>query len=114
MKIYLFLKGIMFSILGLLLLFFPSEMLNTIIVIFALESVLSLLYSLFFLSQTEDSLLKRQLIGSALFQLVIALIIVFFPQTIHFLLSLTLIVIAILIAIYAINLRFLGQKAKEF
>jgi hypothetical protein len=81
-------------------LFFPGESLQTIVIIFAVESILSLLYSLFFLVDQPDSNLKRDLILAAFSQLVFSLLILFFPAIMQFILSLGVVILAIILAIF--------------
>jgi hypothetical protein len=81
-------------------LFFPGESLQTIVIIFAVESILSLLYSLFFLVDQPDSNLKRNLILAAFSQLVFSLLILFFPAIMQFILSLGVVILAIILAIF--------------
>ena len=80
--------------------FFPGESLQTIVIIFAVESILSLLYSLFFLVDQPDSNLKRNLILAAFSQLVFSLLILFFPAIMQFILSLGVVILAIILAIF--------------
>jgi hypothetical protein len=81
-------------------LFSPGESLQTIVIIFAVESILSLLYSLFFLVDQPDSNLKRDLILAAFSQLVFSLLILFFPAIMQFILSLGVVILAIILAIF--------------
>jgi hypothetical protein len=81
-------------------LFFPGESLQTIVIIFAVESILSLFYSLFFLVDQQDSNLKRNLILAAFSQLVFSLLILFFPGIMQFILSLGVVILAIILAIF--------------
>jgi len=81
-------------------LFFPGETLQTIVIIFAVESILSLLYSLFFLVDQLDSNLKRNLILAAFSQLVFSLLILIFPGIMQFILSLGVVILAIILAIF--------------
>jgi hypothetical protein len=81
-------------------LFFPGESLQTIVIIFAVESILSLLYSLFFLVDQPDSNLKRTLILAAFSQLVFSLLILIFPAIMQFILSLGVVILAIILAIF--------------
>ena len=80
--------------------FFPGETLQTIVIIFAVESILSLLYSLFFLVDQLDSNLKRNLILAAFSQLVFSLLILIFPGIMQFILSLGVVILAIILAIF--------------
>ena|GEM_PF-553135 len=80
--------------------FFPGESLQTIVIIFAVESILSLLYSLFFLVDQPDSNLKRTLILAAFSQLVFSLLILIFPAIMQFILSLGVVILAIILAIF--------------
>lgn len=73
---------------------------QTIVIIFAVESILSLLYSLFFLVDQPDSNLKRTLILAAFSQLVFSLLILFFPAIMQFILSLGVVILAIILAIF--------------
>lgn len=73
---------------------------QTIVIIFAVESILSLLYSLFFLVDQPDSNLKRNLILAAFSQLVFSLLILFFPAIMQFILSLGVVILAIILAIF--------------
>lgn len=73
---------------------------QTIVIIFAVESILSLLYSLFFLVDQPDSNLKRDLILAAFSQLVFSLLILFFPAIMQFILSLGVVILAIILAIF--------------
>lgn len=73
---------------------------QTIVIIFAVESILSLLYSLFFLVDQPDSNLKRNLILAAFSQLVFSLLILFFPGIMQFILSLGVVILAIILAIF--------------
>jgi hypothetical protein len=81
-------------------LFFPGESLQTIVIIFAVESILSLFYSLFFLVDQPDSNLKRNLILAAFSQLVFSLLILIFPGIMQFILSLGVVILAIILAIF--------------
>lgn len=80
--------------------FFPGESLQTIVIIFAVESILSLFYSLFFLVDQPDSNLKRNLILAAFSQLVFSLLILIFPGIMQFILSLGVVILAIILAIF--------------
>lgn len=73
---------------------------QTIVIIFAVESILSLLYSLFFLVDQPDSNLKRNLILAAFSQLVFSLLILIFPAIMQFILSLGVVILAIILAIF--------------
>jgi hypothetical protein len=81
-------------------LFFPGESLQMIVIIFAVESILSLFYSLFFLVDQPDSNLKRNLILAAFSQLVFSLLILIFPGIMQFILSLGVVILAIILAIF--------------
>lgn len=73
---------------------------QTIVIIFAVESILSLFYSLFFLVDQPDSNLKRNLILAAFSQLVFSLLVLIFPGIMQFILSLGVVILAIILAIF--------------
>ena len=113
MKSYLIFKGLLLTILWGILLFFPGESLQTIVIIFAVESILSLFYSLFFLVDQPDSNLKRNLILAAFSQLVFSLLILFFPAIMQFILSLGVVILAIILAIFWYNLLSIAKARQE-
>lgn len=113
MKSYLIFKGLLLMVLWGILLFFPGESLQTIVIIFAVESILSLLYSLFFLVDQPDSNLKRNLILAAFSQLVFSLLILFFPAIMQFILSLGVVILAIILAIFWYNLLSIAKARQE-
>lgn len=113
MKSYLIFKGFLLSLLWGILLFFPGESLQTIVIIFAVESILSLFYSLFFFVDQSDSNLKRNLILAAFSQLVFSLLILVFPGIMQFILSLGVVILAIILAIFWYNLLSIARVRQE-
>ena len=113
MKSYLIFKGLLLIVLWGILLFFPGESLQTIVIIFAVESILSLFYSLFFLVDQPDLNLKRNLILAAFSQLVFSLLVLIFPGIMQFILSLGVVILAIILAIFWYNLLSIAKARQE-
>lgn len=109
MKRYLTFKGIFFILIWWSLLLFPWKILQTIIILFALESIMSLLYTIFFLSNQEDNTLKYYLIFITFSQLILSLILLIFPEIVHIILSIAVLLLAIILGIIGYNILSIAK-----
>lgn len=112
-KNYFLLKGLLFSVLGLVILLRPGQVLTGVIMFFALESLITLLYTIFFLSQQQESTLKTRLIIVAFLQLIWSLIALIFPETVQILLSFLIIIVALVIIGFWYTLIKHARNKKE-
>ena len=70
---------------------------------------MSLLYTIFFLSNHEDNTLKYYLIFITFSQLILSLILLIFPEIIHIILSIAVLLLAIILGIIGYNILSIAK-----
>lgn len=70
---------------------------------------MSLLYTIFFLSNHEDNTLKYHLIFITFSQLILSLILLIFPEIVHIILSIAVLLLAIILGIIGYNILSIAK-----
>jgi|GEM_PF-6331267 hypothetical protein len=70
---------------------------------------MSLLYTIFFLSNQEDNTLKYYLIFITFSQLILSLILLIFPEIVHIILSIAVLLLAIILGIIGYNILSIAK-----
>lgn len=114
MKCVFWLNAIFYIVLWTLLLFFPGVSLTAIIIVFGIESLLSWILSIVFIMQWINSEDKGLLVWMAILQIILWVVLMFFPGFGETVLKLFVVLIGIFGVIKGLVLSIDSFQAKNF